>query len=117
MDGRRDDQEAWVGVLRSTGRIFSAGADLKGGSAAGEWPVIYSNKSPFFTGNTASSTQTLDFQGCCLRNWLWLQGTYHEVPTMNSFESGWEIFKPTVASVQGACIGYEFLSLRIEFLS
>ena len=28
------------------------------------------------------------------------------VPTMNSFESGWEIFKPTVCAVQGPCIGY-----------
>ena len=60
-----------MGVLKSNGRIFSAGADLNSGSSAGEWP-----------------------------------STYHEVPTMNSFESGWEIFKPTVAAVQGACIGY-----------
>lgn len=33
-------------------------------------------------------------------------GTYWEVPTLNSFESGWEIFKPTVAAVKGKCIGY-----------
>lgn len=33
-------------------------------------------------------------------------GTYWEVPTLNSFESGWEIFKPTIAAVRGKCIGY-----------
>lgn len=33
-------------------------------------------------------------------------GTYWEVPTLNSFESGWEIFKPTIAAVNGPCVGY-----------
>jgi E-phenylitaconyl-CoA hydratase len=33
-------------------------------------------------------------------------GTYWEKPTQNSFESGWEIFKPVIAAVNGPCVGY-----------
>jgi enoyl-CoA hydratase/carnithine racemase len=33
-------------------------------------------------------------------------GTFWEKPTINSFESGWEIFKPVVAAVNGYCLGY-----------
>jgi (E)-benzylidenesuccinyl-CoA hydratase len=33
-------------------------------------------------------------------------GTFWEIPTLNSFESGWEIFKPTIAAVNGPCVGY-----------
>jgi E-phenylitaconyl-CoA hydratase len=33
-------------------------------------------------------------------------GTFWERPTVNSFESGWEIFKPTIAAVNGHCLGY-----------
>src|SRR3954454_24458466 len=33
-------------------------------------------------------------------------GTFWEKPTANSFESGWEIFKPVIAAVNGYCIGY-----------
>src|SRR4029079_7153234 len=32
--------------------------------------------------------------------------SFWEVPTINSFESGLELFKPTIAAVNGACIGY-----------
>ncbi len=35
-------------------------------------------------------------------------GTFWEKPTQNSFESGWEIFKPVIAAVNGYCIGYGF---------
>ena len=34
------------------------------------------------------------------------RGTFWEKPTQNSFESGWEIFKPVIAAVNGPCIGY-----------
>jgi enoyl-CoA hydratase/carnithine racemase len=34
------------------------------------------------------------------------QGTFWEKPTINSFESGWEIFKPVIAAVNGYCLGY-----------
>jgi enoyl-CoA hydratase/carnithine racemase len=33
-------------------------------------------------------------------------GTFWERPTINSFESGWEIFKPVIAAVNGHCLGY-----------
>jgi E-phenylitaconyl-CoA hydratase len=33
-------------------------------------------------------------------------GTFWEKPTMNSFESGWEVFKPVIAAVNGYCLGY-----------
>jgi enoyl-CoA hydratase/carnithine racemase len=33
-------------------------------------------------------------------------GTFWEKPTLNSFESGWEIFKPVIAAINGYCIGY-----------
>lgn len=33
-------------------------------------------------------------------------GTFWEKPTVNSFESGMELFKPTIAAVHGPCVGY-----------
>jgi E-phenylitaconyl-CoA hydratase len=33
-------------------------------------------------------------------------GTFWEKPTLNSFESGWEVFKPVIAAVNGYCLGY-----------
>jgi len=33
-------------------------------------------------------------------------GSFWEIPTVNSFESGLEIWKPTIAAVNGPCIGY-----------
>ncbi len=33
-------------------------------------------------------------------------GSFWEKPTQNSFESGWEIFKPVIAAVNGHCLGY-----------
>jgi E-phenylitaconyl-CoA hydratase len=33
-------------------------------------------------------------------------GTFWEKPTLNSFESGWEIFKPVIAAVNRYCLGY-----------
>lgn len=35
-----------------------------------------------------------------------LVGTFWEKPTVNSFESGWEIYKPVIAAVNGYCLGY-----------
>ena len=34
------------------------------------------------------------------------EGTFWEKPTINSFESGLELFKPTIAAVNGHCLGY-----------
>jgi enoyl-CoA hydratase/carnithine racemase len=33
-------------------------------------------------------------------------GSFFEMPTINSFESGWEVWKPTIAAVGGYCLGY-----------
>ncbi|HMD47161.1 MAG TPA: enoyl-CoA hydratase/isomerase family protein [Acidimicrobiales bacterium] len=33
-------------------------------------------------------------------------GSFFEKPTLNSFESGWEIYKPVIAAVNGYCLGY-----------
>src|SRR4051795_9603653 len=33
-------------------------------------------------------------------------GTFWEKPTTNSFKSGWELFKPVIAAVNGYCLGY-----------
>jgi E-phenylitaconyl-CoA hydratase len=33
-------------------------------------------------------------------------GSFWEIPTINSFESGLEVWKPTVAAVNGYCLGY-----------
>jgi enoyl-CoA hydratase/carnithine racemase len=33
-------------------------------------------------------------------------GSFWEKPTMNSFESGWEMYKPVIAAVNGHCLGY-----------
>src|SRR3954463_4689350 len=33
-------------------------------------------------------------------------GSFWEVPTVNSFESGLEIWKPTIAAGNGYCLGY-----------
>jgi E-phenylitaconyl-CoA hydratase len=35
-------------------------------------------------------------------------GSFWEKPTVNSFESGWEIWKPVIAAVNGHCLGYGF---------
>lgn len=40
-------------------------------------------------------------------------GTFWEKPTINSFESGMELFKPTIAAVQGPCIGYGLTGVLI----
>ena len=34
------------------------------------------------------------------------KGTFWEKPTINSFESGKEIYKPVIAAVNGPCVGY-----------
>ncbi len=33
-------------------------------------------------------------------------GSFWEIPTINSFESGLEVWKPTIAAVHGYCLGY-----------
>ena len=38
-------------------------------------------------------------------------GTFWEKPTINSFESGLELFKPTIAAINGHCLGYGVTSV------
>jgi E-phenylitaconyl-CoA hydratase len=68
----RDDEDAWVAIVRGEGRAFCAGADMVDGAGS-----------------------VGDFSG-----------SFWEIPTINSFESGLEIWKPTIAAVHGYCIGY-----------
>lgn len=44
-------------------------------------------------------------------------GTFWEIPTVNSYESGLEIWKPTIAAVPGYCLGYGLTAvLRCDFV-
>lgn len=38
-------------------------------------------------------------------------GTFWEKPTINSFESGLELYKPTIAAINGPCLGYGVTSV------
>lgn len=40
-------------------------------------------------------------------------GTFWEKPTINSFESGMELYKPTIAAVHGPCVGYGLTGVLI----
>lgn len=44
-------------------------------------------------------------------------GSFWEIPTVNSFESGLEVWKPTIAAVPGYCLGYGLTAvLRCDFV-
>jgi enoyl-CoA hydratase/carnithine racemase len=44
-------------------------------------------------------------------------GSFWEIPTINSYESGLEVFKPTIAAVNGYCLGYGLtLVTRCDFV-
>ena len=62
------------------------------------WVAILTGSCTTFCGGADlrdSSGSTGDFKG-----------TFWEKPTINSFESGKEIYKPVIAAVNGACVGY-----------
>ena len=44
-------------------------------------------------------------------------GSFWEIPTINSYESGLELWKPTIAAVNGHCLGYGLTSVtRCDFV-
>jgi enoyl-CoA hydratase/carnithine racemase len=44
-------------------------------------------------------------------------GSFWEIPTINSYESGMEVWKPTIAAVNGYCLGYGLtLVTRCDFV-
>lgn len=44
-------------------------------------------------------------------------GSFWEIPTINSFESGLELWKPTIAAVHGYCLGYGLTTVaRCDFV-
>jgi enoyl-CoA hydratase/carnithine racemase len=44
-------------------------------------------------------------------------GSFWEIPTINSFESGLELWKPTIAAVNGYCLGYGLTAVaRCDFV-
>lgn len=44
-------------------------------------------------------------------------GSFWEIPTINSFESGLEVWKPTIAAVNGYCLGYGLTTVaRCDFV-
>jgi enoyl-CoA hydratase/carnithine racemase len=44
-------------------------------------------------------------------------GSFWEIPTVNSFESGLEVWKPTIAAVRGYCLGYGLTAVaRCDFV-
>lgn len=44
-------------------------------------------------------------------------GSFWEIPSINSFESGLELWKPTIAAVPGYCLGYGLTAvLRCDFV-
>jgi enoyl-CoA hydratase/carnithine racemase len=44
-------------------------------------------------------------------------GSFWDRPTVNSFESGWEIFKPVIAAVNGYCLGYGLALVALHHCS
>ena len=45
------------------------------------------------------------------------RGSFWEIPSVNSFESGMELWKPTIAAVPGYCLGYGLTAvLRCDFV-
>jgi E-phenylitaconyl-CoA hydratase len=74
----RGDPDAWVAIVTGAGRAFSSGADVKA-LAAGN------------AATTGTSPNYTDF-------WSSMYG-------FDSFESGLEVWKPTIAAINGHCLG------------
>jgi len=74
----RADPDVWVAIVTGAGRAFSSGADVKEMAA----------------GNAAAAAQPTNYSGF----WSSMYG-------LDTFESGLEVWKPTIAAVNGHCLG------------
>ncbi len=74
----RADPDVWVAIVTGNGRAFSSGADVKELAA----------------GNAAAAGQPANYSGF----WSSMYG-------LDTFESGLEVWKPTIAAVNGHCLG------------
>ena len=91
---RPDKQNAINGQMRK--EINAAWDEFNEDETA--WVAILTGSGTTFCGGADlrdASGSTGDFKG-----------TFWEKPTINSFESGKEIFKPVIAAVNGPCVGY-----------
>jgi len=73
----RADPDVWVAIVTGAGRSFSSGADVKEMAAA-----------------RGSAGTTVNYSGF----WSSMYG-------LDSFESGLEVWKPTIAAINGHCLG------------
>ncbi len=76
----RADPNVWVAIVTGNGRAFSSGADVKELARANS--------------GAASGGQTVNYSGF----WSSMYG-------LDSFEAGLEVWKPTIAAVNGHCLG------------
>lgn len=74
----RQDPDVWVAIVTGNGRAFSSGADVKEMSAA----------------NRANAGQPVNYSSF----WSSMYG-------LDTFESGLEVWKPTIAAINGHCLG------------
>ncbi len=74
----RADPDVGVAIVTGNGRAFSSGADVKELAAA----------------NTAAAGQGINYSGF----WSSMYG-------LDSFEAGLEVWKPTIAAINGHCLG------------
>ncbi len=63
------------------------------------WVAIVTGEGPAFCAGADTRSTTGNPAGD-------FPGSFFERPTVNSLESGWEIFKPIVAAVNGPAVGY-----------
>jgi E-phenylitaconyl-CoA hydratase len=92
---RPDKLNAIDGAMRT--QINAAFARFRDDEDA--WVGIVTGTGRAFCSGADHSSQTGPAAGT-------FPGSFWERPTVNSFESGWEIFKPVIAAVNGYCLGY-----------
>ena len=93
-------------MRRDLNGAFARFRDEGGGAG---WAIVTGAGRAFCAG-----ADLRDGAGCHRRD---SRGSFWEKPTVNSFESGWEIYKPVIAAVNGHCLGYGLtLVTRCDFV-